>query len=58
MTAQWLPRYLLIYSSTEQARAKVPELFPAHQAHADRFRRRCPRSGVKEASRRLPVLRW
>lgn len=42
MTAQWLPHYLLIYSSTEQARAKVPELFPAHQAHADRFRQEHP----------------
>jgi uncharacterized protein YciI len=42
MTAQWLPRYLLIYSSTEQARAKVPELFAAHQAHAERFRKEQP----------------
>ncbi|MBN9633817.1 MAG: hypothetical protein J0H22_01035 [Actinobacteria bacterium] len=42
MTAQWLPRYLLVYSSTEQARAKIPELFPAHQAHADQFRQEHP----------------
>lgn len=42
MTAQWLPRYLLIYFSTEEGRAKVPELFPAHQDYADRFRRERP----------------
>lgn len=42
MTAQWLPRYLLVYASTEQGRAKIPELFPAHQAHADQFRREHP----------------
>ncbi|WP_162462331.1 YciI family protein [Mycolicibacterium sp. CBMA 234] len=38
MTPEWLPRYLLVYSSTEQARTKVPELFPAHQEYADRYR--------------------
>ena len=42
MTAQWLPRYLLVYSSTEQARTKVPELFPAHQEYADRFGQEYP----------------
>ncbi|TLH49713.1 hypothetical protein C1S80_27170 [Mycolicibacterium aubagnense] len=37
-----MPRYLLIYSSTEEGRAKVPELFPAHQEYADRYRRAHP----------------
>ncbi|MDR3665040.1 MAG: YciI family protein [Mycobacterium sp.] len=42
MAAQWLPRYLLVYTSTEQARALIPELFPAHQEYADGFRRDRP----------------
>ncbi|WP_317620836.1 YciI family protein [Streptomyces sp. CBMA123] len=36
----WLTRYVLLYMSAPEARAKVPEHFPAHNAYATDFRKR------------------
>ena len=38
----WIERYLLVYESAPGARARVPEIFPAHSAYADAFRARRP----------------
>ena len=39
---EWLPRYVLLYESPPEARAKVPAFFAAHSAYADEFRARHP----------------
>jgi uncharacterized protein YciI len=35
---QWLTRYLLLYESPPEARARIPAFFPAHNAYATAFR--------------------
>jgi uncharacterized protein YciI len=35
-------RYILLYDSPPASRARVPELFPTHNAYADAFRARHP----------------
>lgn len=38
----WLTRYVLLYFSAPESRARIPEFFPAHNAYADEFRTRHP----------------
>ncbi|MFM1729273.1 YciI family protein [Prescottella soli] len=40
MTAQpvWVPHVVLLYYSDDAARARIPEVFPAHSAYAAKFR--------------------
>lgn len=42
MSPEWVPRFLLLYTSTDEARAGIPAVFPAHSAYADRFRAEHP----------------
>lgn len=39
---QWLERYVLLYESSPDARARIPEFFPAHSAYGDEYRARHP----------------
>ncbi|MDH6281321.1 YciI family protein [Prescottella agglutinans] len=44
MTAQpeWVPHVVLLYYSDEAARTRIPEVFPAHNAYATKFRNERP----------------
>lgn len=42
MTPEWVPHYLLLYTSTDEARRGLPALFPEHSSYADRFREENP----------------
>jgi uncharacterized protein YciI len=39
---EWLTRYVVLYESPPEARARAPEFFAAHSAYADEFRGRYP----------------
>jgi len=39
---EWLTRYVVLYESPPEARARAPEFFAAHSAYADEFRERYP----------------
>jgi uncharacterized protein YciI len=41
-TPQWTERYVLLYFSGEDGRARVPEVFPAHHEYTVAFRARRP----------------
>ncbi|NUP74241.1 MAG: hypothetical protein HOQ07_06285 [Sinomonas sp.] len=39
---QWTERFVLLYFSGEDGRARVPEVFPAHHRYTSEFRKRRP----------------
>jgi len=42
MTPQWTERFVLLYFSGPEGRARVPEMFPAHHAYTVDFQGRRP----------------
>ncbi|WP_415853918.1 YciI family protein [Sinomonas sp. G460-2] len=41
-TPQWTERFVLLYFSGDEGRARVPEVFPAHHAYTASFRAQRP----------------